>query len=124
MPRYDYECERCGHVEEKVFKMAEKPDLIKCPVCCGCSVSIISRIADVRADWNPYIDFNLGDQEVEVRGRGHRKELMKKAGLEESGRIFDANERKQKMQWWRHDRAKELGLPPKKEECSTKKYFT
>jgi putative FmdB family regulatory protein len=41
MPSYDYACDRCGHIGEEFFKLAEKPDTIPCG-CGGVKKSIIT----------------------------------------------------------------------------------
>ncbi|MHC1625554.1 MAG: FmdB family zinc ribbon protein [Methermicoccaceae archaeon] len=111
MPVYEYECKKCGQVMECVSKIKEKPAWIPC-MCGYIAKPIISKVADMKADWEPYIDENLGDEPVEVRGRGHRRELMKKAGLEEVSYSKNRAEIREKMEHWRIEakrRRKERG---------------
>lgn len=57
MPLYEYECEICGQVVEKVFKVANKPDHFEdeCPSCKGMSPfkSKISAPAVMYSVFNP-----------------------------------------------------------------------
>ena len=41
MPNYEYRCEDCGHVFEKLHGMSEEPEL-DCPRCSGQTSRIIS----------------------------------------------------------------------------------
>lgn len=82
MPIYTYECPACSHVTEKIFSVSDKPDNARCEKCGHAAKSIISINAD-RREWNSYWDDNLGDNPVNVESREHRRELMKKAGLQD-----------------------------------------
>ncbi len=42
MPIYEYECEKCGHIHEKMQKISDKP-LSKCPNCSGALHKLISQ---------------------------------------------------------------------------------
>ncbi len=42
MPIYEYECEKCGHIYEKMQKISDKP-LSKCPHCSGSLHKLISQ---------------------------------------------------------------------------------
>jgi len=80
MPIYEFECDSCKVITEKIYSINKKPELIQCPNCLDVARSIIGSGAD-RKEWNSYVDDNLGDNPVLVESREHRKELMKKAGL-------------------------------------------
>lgn len=81
MPIYEYECQRCGAVFERVFSIESFPNQIICGGNCdGVAIKIISRVQNMKPDWEPYYDENL---DVHVRGRGHRNEVMKAQGLTE-----------------------------------------
>lgn len=84
MPIYEFQCEntRCAHVSERIFRIDEKPQFVDCPLCGHTAKSIISGSAD-RREWEPYWDENLGHDPVLVQSRAHRRELMRKAGLED-----------------------------------------
>jgi len=83
MPIYEFECKACGFVFDHICKMNEKPEFMQCPNCPFMGRSIISRPAAIKPDWDEYIDENIGPEPTLVRGRGHRRELMKREGLEE-----------------------------------------
>jgi len=46
MPRYDYECGRCGRPEELTCSMADMPATVPCP-CGERAVRVIRRLPDV-----------------------------------------------------------------------------
>lgn len=82
MPLYDYECEECGRKYEEFFPVDSFPEYIRCE--CGKSArKIISKPQDIKPDWEPYWDENLGDEPVLVTSRQHRRELMKQKNLED-----------------------------------------
>jgi len=83
MPRYDYECELCGRITEKTFHIADKPEEIRCPACGHTASSIITAPQSVRPDWKPYLEEHLGDEPIMIESRKHRREVMKKEGLED-----------------------------------------
>lgn len=82
MPIYEYECELCKKVTEKIYSISEKPDFVQCPSCLNVAKNIIGGGAD-RREWNSYIDDNLGDEPVLVESREQRRSLMKKNGLQD-----------------------------------------
>ena len=103
MPIYEYECPQCSKINEHFSTIANKPDRIWCPACgVGACKPIISRIASVRPDIEPYLDENLGDMPVVVEGRKHRRELMKSQGLEEVS--YDKTKKKEVLQKLEHVR--------------------
>lgn len=54
MPTYDYECKECGHVVEKMLRMADREDPIKAP-CENCKKegTVFQKICAVaRAGFN------------------------------------------------------------------------
>jgi putative FmdB family regulatory protein len=46
MPKFDYQCRKCGHVFEKEHHIGENPK-VKCPVCRGRSKKLISSVGIV-----------------------------------------------------------------------------
>ncbi|RPH47503.1 MAG: zinc ribbon domain-containing protein [Desulfobacteraceae bacterium] len=42
MPIYEYECKKCGHVEEIIQKFSDKP-LSRCRICSGKLQKLISQ---------------------------------------------------------------------------------
>lgn len=109
MPLYEYECPFCMSITELVCKIADMPDFSSCEQCGTQAHKIISRVANMRADWDSYIDENLGDGPIEVRGRGHRKKLMKAQGLEEKD--MSGTQKKEVLQKLKHmARTKDLSM--------------
>ena len=82
MPLYEFECDRCGQVMERIFSIALKPPACLCS-CGGVATGIISGGAN-RREWEPYWDENLGDTPVLIESRAQRKRLMKEAGVIDS----------------------------------------
>jgi putative FmdB family regulatory protein len=104
MPVYEYECKKCSHVYEHVFHVNDFPLFLICPACNVKAFKIISKVQNMKPDWEPYYDENL---EAMVTGRGHRKELMKQQGLEE--RPLDPTVRRLRLEEREHKkRQKEL----------------
>ena len=83
MPIYEYECQNCGELTEAIFSMKEDIPAITCPFCCSRARKIISRPQAVAPLWEEYWEENLGHEPVLIKGRRHRKEVMKANGLEE-----------------------------------------
>lgn len=48
MPRYDYECDFCGFIEEVTCKVDDRPDSIICPQCGGNLYRIIVGTQNIR----------------------------------------------------------------------------
>ena len=86
-PLYDYECHRCGTIED-VWAGIEENNL-NCPNCQDIMVQLISA-PHIICDLEPYWDENLGDskkcpQGQYVQSRQDRKRKMKDLGLVEIG---------------------------------------
>jgi len=81
MPVYEYECNECGRISEIFCKIKEKPVGILCKECGKYARAIISKPQDVLPAWDEYFDENLGHEPILIKGRRHRKELMKERGL-------------------------------------------
>ena len=45
MPTYEYECKKCGYVQERVFKVADCLDKVDCRHCGNEATKIISKTA-------------------------------------------------------------------------------
>ncbi len=43
MPRFDYQCEKCGHLFEREHHIGEDP-VVRCPQCKGKSKRLISQV--------------------------------------------------------------------------------
>jgi hypothetical protein len=98
-------------VQERVFKIADFPQWVCCTECLGHAWKIISRPAAVRPLMEEYWDENLNSEGVLVKGRRHRKEMMRREGLEE--RPLDSSVRRIKIEEREHnkrERAKEGGI--------------
>jgi len=84
MPVYEFECLKCGHVTEMILPLAlADVRVTSCERCPSKARKIVSRLQNVKPDWEPYLDENLGDEPVMVEGRGHRRKILKEKGLEE-----------------------------------------
>ena len=81
MPLYDYECRRCGPVEN-VWAGIDDAELKH--ECGAIMRRVISRF-NVNPDYPAWLDENLCGQDgvpVLVKGRRHQKQLLKERGLE------------------------------------------
>lgn len=103
MPLYEYECEICGRISERVFSVEHFPSIVACDRCDGRSRKIISQIQDVKPAWEPYYDGNL---EAMITSRRQRRELMRAQGLEEKPR--DATKERIIMQEREHNKQEEI----------------
>ena len=83
MPLYEFECGACGKITEKVYTIMKCPDVCSCEVCEHIANKIISKPATVKPQWDEYFDENVSPNGTIIRGRRHRKELMKQQGLED-----------------------------------------
>lgn len=79
MPVYEYECEECGRITDKIFRIDEKPERVSCQ--CGASARAIISAPQRRDCWEPYWDEHLGPEPVYVTSREHRRQLKKERGL-------------------------------------------
>jgi len=90
MPLYDLRCSSCGYVEEdRYFNLPKNVGLALekelCPEC-GMAMRILPSIpANIAPAWQPYIDPHISPdgEPTLIKGREHRKELMKKYNLVE-----------------------------------------
>lgn len=83
MPLYEFECAACGEITEKVFTIQECLDMCLCDNCGHVAVKVISKPATIKPQWDEYFDENVSPNGTIIRGRRHRKELMKQQGLED-----------------------------------------
>ena len=74
MPRYDYECEKCQHVQEEYHSMFDKPDII----CGACGCSAMQRLISP-----PYIQMvgttlgSLGEKNYKALSSEEKAKLSK-----------------------------------------------
>lgn len=110
MPRYDYECQICGFVEERIFPISEKPDWVACRKCGQGAKSIVGgfRPPFLNEDFEPYYDEVL---DTFVTSRQHRREVMSRQGLVELGPLGmrRRKEIREKAMYFRHERPREIG---------------
>ena len=92
MPLWEYSCDE-GHITTWIGRFEERPEAVKCTLCLLPKAAELIEISAFtpQEDWDPYLDENLcglgeeGAPQI-VEGRSHRKELMKKLGLEDAFR--------------------------------------
>jgi putative FmdB family regulatory protein len=77
MPLYDYECEKCGLIENVWAKVSEDELLHDC----GAVMNRVLSAPNIRPDLQPYVDENMGQTPVHVSSRRHRDALLKERGL-------------------------------------------
>ncbi len=79
MPVYDYVCPDCGHVEDKFVHDFTDKHSQRCGLCDEATQAVPSLTA-ISPDWEPYYDDVM---ETHVTSRSHRRDLMKKHGIQE-----------------------------------------
>lgn len=83
MPLYTCECNSCQNKQDYFSTVAERDTTPKCEMCGGETKKILS-FSSVVPDFQPYLDPNIGGPDgVWVKSKQHRKQLMKKYGVEE-----------------------------------------
>lgn len=80
MPLYDYRCDVCNIVREEV-RGANEEIKFYCRKCGGLMYQTFTPPSVIN-DYKPYFDHGLNTY---VKGKQHRKALMKKRGYEEAG---------------------------------------
>ncbi len=111
MPIFDYDCERCGTVDEHFFVGgALIPETLVCGRCSGPTVRIMGapmihtvethlrgiRDPGISSDSGGYWDPNIVDRSGKpqyVRSLAHKRALLKENGLSESSRSEGAEDR-------------------------------
>lgn len=100
MPVYDLWCESCHGESEHIMGMQEHPNDLKCPHCghglrrenqayYRKTVQISGDTCAGSVDYSNYYDESLGGA---VRSRTHRRDLMKRKGLEDYAPSTEAAE--------------------------------
>lgn len=80
MPVYEYKCQDCKFVFERIYRISDFPSIVSCDKCGRLARKILSKVQNVRPNWEPYFDENL---DTMITGREHRRRLMKEQGLED-----------------------------------------
>ena len=82
---YDYECRTCGHSFEASSSVASRNEMA-CEEC-GAPATRLFTLAPL--EFTPviheFVEHNFGPSPVLVRGRTHKRELLKEKGLIQTG---------------------------------------
>jgi putative FmdB family regulatory protein len=93
MPIYEYQCDGCGEISEKIFSIHDDHKTITCAYCYSQAKKIISSRGGVQIDtpsWldDPMVQGALRDTDSRlsrpIETRGQLKSLMKKQGIAEA----------------------------------------
>lgn len=89
MPRYDYECPRCGTIEDVITGMNEI--FISCPKCNKEAAKRLFSppVSKPVCDIEPYWDENITGTPVYITSRAHKAEVLKQHGLKMRKGISD-----------------------------------
>lgn len=96
MPIYDYECPKCGIIEDIWAGVEEYYP--NCPYCGAEMTRLISAPA-VITDMEPYVDYNMAQEGVSIKNRQHWKQEMKDRGLVEYEPIGPKKKFYKKQRW-------------------------
>ena len=81
MPIYDFKCDITGEVVEKIAGYDDK----KIPCKCGGTLNRqISTSYFAQSDMKPYLDEHIGTTPIWIKGKKHRKQVMKEQGVYEA----------------------------------------
>lgn len=78
MPLYDYQCPKCGEVQNVWAKMDDTT--IKHDACGHWMRRLISATY-INPDIQPYLEENAGHTPVLIKSRRHRTQVLKELGL-------------------------------------------
>lgn len=85
MPIYEYLCPKCSKVHERIFKVTDFPEVVKCKFCGAYAHKIISAGAiqtDNDATWLPSAIKTLQpDHERPITTRTEYKKYLKDKGI-------------------------------------------
>jgi len=81
MPLYEYACEDCEIVQERLERYDDPVVPVPC-ICGGIATRIISPPAKYPAEITPYYDHGLGQR---IDSRQQRRAEMARLGIEETG---------------------------------------
>ena len=79
MPIYEYRCRACAEITDAWRSVDERDKAPPCQIC-GTETRKILSVSRPIGDMAPYFDDNL---ESYVKGKQHRKKLMKEKGVSE-----------------------------------------
>ena len=84
MPRYDYTCSQCGHVEEKWNKYEHR--IVTYP-CSRCSEGVMEYMFPYGAihGYQPFKPVYVETLGCDVSSRGELRHILKDQGLQEAG---------------------------------------
>ena len=85
MPFYEYQCAKCGHEEEVLQKVSDKP-LKKCPACGKLTMKKKVTAAAFRLKGGGWYetDFKSGDKKTETTAKTEAKPAAKKKATADS----------------------------------------
>jgi len=96
MPLYDYLCVDCGTIED-VWAGIEEDNLC-CPYCQQVMRRLISA-PGVICDIEPYIDWNMSQEGVQINSRQHHRQEMRERGLAEYEPLGSKKKFYNKQRW-------------------------
>ena len=88
MPFYEYQCTSCGHEEELLQKISDKP-LKKCPECGKSTMKKVISAAAFRLKGSGWYetDFKSGKKKMWLEMPGPRKRMLKRSRLRTQKRL-------------------------------------
>ena len=96
MPIYDISCRKCGEIRDIWAKINEMD--LPCPYC-GAATTRLITAPNVIPDIEPYIDWNMAQEGVEISSRQHLKRELKDRGLVEYEPFGPKKKFYQKQRW-------------------------
>lgn len=88
MPLYDFECLRCKHRDERIYRIESCPKTVECSQCGGASIKVIVLgHGGFQTDTPTWIDDGLrgalqGDDETPITTRSEYKKALKEKNVE------------------------------------------
>jgi len=78
MPIYDFECTLCNKISEAIVPVDVNE--IICPKCkTGDALKIFKGTKFI--PFKPYVEYNLGEEPVEIKSKSHLEQELRKRGL-------------------------------------------
>jgi len=88
MALYDYECQECGNIDERFFRMSNIPKKTRCSLCGSPAIRIfLPGHGGIQTDTPTWIDESVrgaleGDNERPIRTRKDLAQKLKEIGAE------------------------------------------